>query len=341
MENTPNEAFVQHPGKVLEATGAFKHIMAIALDPSSTYSRGIARCIVSRDGDVSKHGYIDRSQIHLIQGSFPDHFEIGKELHIESGEKIIPFLGKDGYEFIGLEDPDIYIDPDSGLTHVYFTMPYINRAEDSALIHLGHAAGKDLNSLIMTEPVLRETSKTSSAKELSMAPINSKGARLNLFESSKREKDFHYSVVQVAIAKDMSSPWEFGEVIFHPKEHKIPWIGGHASPGPLLPKSFIDIGENKLVGIMNGRGVNRRIDGDIKYGMFSVGLFIYDYENGKIGWVSPEPFIQDTEATTITFASQFIETKPGEGILYAHVDDSFVRAYTLKVEGIQKILEHR
>ena len=25
------------------------------------------------------------------------------------------------------------------------------------------------------------------------------------------------------------------------------------------------------------------------YKMFSVGLFIYDYENGKIDWVSPEP----------------------------------------------------
>jgi hypothetical protein len=72
--------------------------------------------------------------------------------------------------------------------------------------------------------------------------------------------------------------------------------------------------------------------------MFSVGLFIYDYENGKIDWVSPEPFIQDSEATIITFASQFVCTKKGKGILYAHVDDSFVRAYTLEAEKIKALL---
>ncbi len=72
--------------------------------------------------------------------------------------------------------------------------------------------------------------------------------------------------------------------------------------------------------------------------MFSVGLFIYDYENGKIDWVSPEPFIQDSEAVSITFASQFVEIGPGKGILYAHVDDSFVRAYTLKAELLKSLL---
>jgi hypothetical protein len=65
---------------------------------------------------------------------------------------------------------------------------------------------------------------------------------------------------------------------------------------------------------------------------------VYDYEKGKIEWVSPEPFIQDSEAVTITFASHFIETGEGEGILYAHVDDSFVRAYTLKSEQVKQFL---
>lgn len=94
-----------------------------------------------------------------------------------------------------------------------------------------------------------------------------------------------------------------------------------------------------MLGLMNGREVNEKmIDTTTKYGMFSIGLFIYDYENGKIDWVSQEPFIQDSEATTITFASQFVETKEGEGILYAHVDDSFIRAYTLKRDEIRKFL---
>ena len=94
----------------------------------------------------------------------------------------------------------------------------------------------------------------------------------------------------------------------------------------------------KAVGIINGREANRELNGETLYGVFSVGLFIYDYENGKIEWVSPEPLIRDSEARTITFASQFIETKSNEGILYAHVDDSFVRAYTLYAEGIRGLL---
>jgi len=168
--------------------------------------------------------------------------------------------------------------------------------------------------------------------------LNSRGFRYNLCESSKKEKDFTYSTVRVAIAHDMNGPWKFGETVFHPKKEGIPWIGGHASPGPLLPKSFIDLGPNKLLGIMNGRAASNKEGDKVHYGTFAVGLFIYDYELGKIDWVSPQPLIQDTEAVTITFASQFIETTPGEGILYAHVDDSFVRAYTIRAAGLKELL---
>jgi hypothetical protein len=189
----------------------------------------------------------------------------------------------------------------------------------------------------MTMPVLMDTVQLS-AKEVSIAPLNSKGFRYNLIESRDRQTDTTYSIIKVAIAEDMGKPWKYGETVFHPKEHNIPWVGGHASPGPLLPKSFIDVGEGKLLGIINGREANQKMSDKIKYGMFSVGLFIYDYENGKIDWVSPEPFIQDTEAITITFASQFVETNQGVGILYAHVDDSFVRAYTLNAESIKSLL---
>jgi hypothetical protein len=144
-------------------------------------------------------------------------------------------------------------------------------------------------------------------------------------------------------SKNMGEPWEYGETVFHPAEAKIPWIGGHASPGPLFSESFIDVGEGKRLGIMNGCEANQKVGGQIKYGTFSVGLFIYDYENGKIEWVSPEPLIQDSEAGNgkarrITFASQFVETGEGKGILYAHVDDSFIRAYTLNADAIKSLL---
>jgi len=126
---------------------------------------------------------------------------------------------------------------------------------------------------------------------------------------------------------------EVWNMVFHPAEHNLPWIGGHASPGPLFSKnSLIWVKEN--YGVINGREANQIIAGKTKYGMFLSGC-LFMIMKRKIDWVSPKPFIQDSEALTITFASQFVETKPGEGILYAHVDDSFVRAYTLKAEFIK------
>lgn len=241
-------------------------------------------------------------------------------------------------DFIGLEDPDIFIDDTTDVLHLYFTLPLIDKVDHHKnKIHLGHAFGKDLRSLEMTEPILLADS-IGGAKELSVAPVNKNGIRLNLVESSKKEIDFTYSTVRVAIAEDMGKPWKFGDTVFHPKEQNIAWIGGHASPGPLFSRDFIDVGEGKLAGIMNGREANWKVAGVTKYGIFSVGLFIYDYEKGVIDWVSPEPFIIDTEAKSITFASQFVETGNGHGTLYAHVDDSFIRAYTLDAEMVRALL---
>jgi len=92
------------------------------------------------------------------------------------------------------------------------------------------------------------------------------------------------------------------------------------------------------LGLINGREANQKVDDKTKYGEFSIGLFIYDYEKGEIDWVSPKPFIRDSQAKTITFASQFIEKEKGTGILYAHIDDSFVRMYRLSAEAIKSLL---
>lgn len=331
--------YTEHKGKVINTDNKFSHVMAIALDLTKNYKEGIIRCITSREGDVTVKGYVDRSELHKVQGNSLENFEIREKLNIKNEEEIIKELIPSGYEFIGLEDPDIWIDKENDSFHLYFTLPLINKMEHSKnKIYLGHAIGKNLDSLEMTMPVLF-ADEIGGVKELSIAPINKKGFRYNLVESSKKEEDFNYSVIRIAVVKDMNRAWKFGDIVFHPKEHNIPWIGGHASPGPLFSKNFIDVGEGKLLGVINGREANKKKeDGTTKYGMFSVGLFIYDYENGKIEWVSPEPLIQDSEAITITFASQFVETNKGEGILYAHVDDSFVRAYTLKNEEIKQFL---
>lgn len=332
-------AYFEHPDRAVEDS-RFSHMMALALDSSSRYKKGLIRCIISREGDVEIRGYVDRSQIFTVSGDSFEHFTAGERVQIRNEEKILEKLTPAGWECIGLEDPDIWVDTETGLTHLYFTIPIKPPGSNKKIrIHLGHAVGKDLDSLEMTMPALLDDIELgASAKEVSIAPVNSKGVRYNLIESRDREPEATYSIVRVAIAEDMGKPWKYGDVVFHPAKHNFPWIGGHASPGPLFSKEFIDVGEGKLLGVINGREANQKIGDKVKYGMFSVGLFIYDYENGKIDWVSPEPFIQDSQAKTITFASQFVETGKGEGILYAHVDDSFVRAYTLNAEAIRSLL---
>lgn len=329
--------YIQHEGKVIETGNRFEHVMAITLNPRTKYKEGIVRCILSREGDVTVSGYIDRSALYKIKGDSLEHFEIGEKIIIKNQQEVIDGLLEKGSECIGLEDPDIWIDEKTDLMHVYFTLPIKHAKPHKYSIHLGHAVGKNIDSLEITEPVLLDIGD-GYAKEMSIVPVNSKGVRLNLVESSRKGKDWTYSTIRLAIVEDMGKPWKFGDTLFNPENHNIPWVGGHASPGPLLPKSFIDVGENKMLGILNGRETNQKIGKETKYGMFSIGLFIYDYENGKIDWISPEPLIRDSEAVTITFASQFIETGKDEGILYAHVDDSFVRAYTLKTESIKSLL---
>lgn len=187
-------------------------------------------------------------------------------------------------------------------------------------------------------PVLQVDEDGNGAKELSVAPTNKSGVRFNLVESSNFLDDVWYSTVKIAVAEDMGKPWRYGNTVFHPKEQGIDWIGGHASPGPLFPKSFIDVGEGKMLGVINGREADVNVGGEVRYGIFSVGLFIYDYENGRIDWVSKDPLIIDSEAENITFASQFVPTSNGRGILYAHIDDSFVRAYTIDAEKLKPLL---
>jgi hypothetical protein len=334
------KAYTQHAGKAVD-DHRFSHMMAIALDPKSNYKRGVIRCITSREGNVHEAGYIDRSELYTVEGESLEKFTVGERLQIKNEKEIVAQLSGEDLDYLGLEDPDIWIDEQSGLTHLYFTMPFISKDKSIqvAQIHLGHAVGKDLDSLEMTLPALQaDALGKNTAKEVSIAPINSKGVRLNLFESSDMQNKVWYSTIRVGIAADMSKPWQFGQTVFHPKEHGIAWAGGHASPGPLFSKEFINVGEGKLLGIMNGREANSQVGDKTKYGMFSVGLFIYDYENGTIDWDSPEPLIIDSEAKTITFASQLVETGDGEAILYAHVDDSFVRAYTLNAEGLKRLL---
>jgi hypothetical protein len=334
--------YVQQKERLFEADKRFEHVMAVAFDPKTNFSQGVIRCVVKRNGDVAIKGFRDSSVLAKVRKNISGRFEIGEILNIENADQIIESLIDDKHDFIGFEDPDIWFDENSDSLHLYFTIPMIGKRigdkKYRTLIHLGHAVGKDLDSLVMTKPVLLTNENSGGAKELSIAPVNSKGFRLNLVESNILVNNVNYSTVRVAIVSDMGGVWKFGDTVFNPVEHKIDWIGGHASPGPLFPKNFIDMGDGKVLGVLNGREANRAVGDQVLYGKFSVGLFVYNYEKGIIEWVSPKPFIIDTEARNITFASQFVDVGNGEGVLYAHVDDSFVRAYDLDKEGLKMAL---
>jgi hypothetical protein len=150
------KGYTQHPGKAVETGEKFEYVMAISLDSRAGYKEGVIRCITNRSGDVATSGYIDRSVLHKVRGDSLDHFSIGERLVIKNQEVIVAQLSGGKLDFLGLEDPDIWIDRETGLTHLYFTMPFHNKGKHGMLIHLGHAVGKDLDSLEMTMPVLMD-----------------------------------------------------------------------------------------------------------------------------------------------------------------------------------------
>lgn len=215
---TEPKAYVQHAGKAVEANLHFKHVMALSLDPRSLSQHGLVRCIVNREGDVAKKGFIDHSELRLVTGDSLEHFMVGERLTIRKEKEVIEaLLGNEPerWDFTGLEDPDIWVDPETDLLHLYFTMPFAPRHKTPMLHHrinLGHAVGSALDSLEMTAPVLEcDTRNWLGAKEVSIAPKNAAGVRLNLIESSAREEGMNYSVVRVAIAENMGKSWQFGE----------------------------------------------------------------------------------------------------------------------------------
>src|SRR3989338_11483681 len=219
--------YTEHEGRVISANNLFRHVMAITLDSRTNYRQGVLRCITSRSGDLAFKGNIDRSELHKIKGETLEHFEIGEKLNIKNEKEIIEKLTEDGGDFIGLEDPDIWIDKKTDLMHLYFTLPLINKNEESkSKTHLGHAVGKDLNSLEMTMPVLM-ADQQGGAKELAIAPVNKQGFRYSLVESADKIGNTIYSVVRFAIVEDMGEPWKFGEIAFNPAKHDIAWIAGH------------------------------------------------------------------------------------------------------------------
>jgi len=159
------------------------------------------------------------------------------------------------------------------------------------------------------------------------------GYRINLTESN----DGHYSVMAAVKAGYPSGKWRFLNIAMHPKNQGYEWCAEHVSPCAILSSDFINH-KGLLLGIMSGREKTEVKNGKKFYRKFRPGLFLFNPKTGEIPWVSPEPLFEDPDAETITFASDFVELNENEGLLYAHVNDSFVRVYKIAKHGLEERL---
>ncbi len=136
----------QHSEKVVEDS-RFLHTMALSLNPLN-HDEGVIRCILDRQGDLVGGALIDTSQLYKVKSTNGlEHFAITDRLIIQGLEEIVNSLTKDGWKFIGLEDPDIIVDGD---THLFFTIAFSNKDGTDYRVYLGHAAGQNLDSMVMT-----------------------------------------------------------------------------------------------------------------------------------------------------------------------------------------------
>lgn len=334
-----NDAVEMVRPPVIEAGGFCEHLMALHLDLHGDDRLGVVRCIESRAGEVHAGDFIDRSEIHRVTMPTPYRATIGPIVEMAGADERVDELpDHPRADFLGFEDPNLWRSAD-GKLHLYCTIPFLRAEEPGFDMFLGHAVGPDIGSLGMTEPVLSPVAgEHAGAKEVAIAPEASDGRRRHLVESNDVVDGCGYSVVRSVVAADFTGPWEYGDLLLHPAHDGKPWCAGHVSPGPLLPKTFLNPGDGKLVGLLNGRAAARDADGSLvrtnSLGTFTVGLLVYDYEHGEVEWFSDEPLFADPDARTITFASAFRQTRPERGLLYAHVDDSYVRAYVVDAPAL-------
>jgi hypothetical protein len=323
-----------------------ERFMALCVDPSSKNPYvGLARHVTKRIGDVDALGYTDKSKLVIVKSANLLKWEIIRDLEIKGIEGIVETLEGEGKEFLGLEDPDVLTD-EKGNKHVYFTIPF--RIETTSLndtdryeICVGHAEGKGLDKLKATKPVLAGiNNEIRGFKEICLVPSLSDsdvGYKFFLAETFVARPTGGFSAIGIVRAESFGGRWAYEKLVHNPEEEKRKWCAGYSSPCRIFNPSLLRHGR-LMVGIMNGREPTEVINGSRRYGKFRPGLFLYNPKTGEIPWVAPEPLFKDPDATTITFASELVPFDSEHGLLYAHPNDSFVRAYRLNYERIKKML---
>ena len=315
-----------------------ERFMALCLQPEMKPYRGLARQVVDREGSEDVPGFLDLSKLIIVESNDLLKWKVIGDLKIENIDDVVERFQKDNTRFIGFEDPDIVVD-EEGVLHVYFTIAYRYLNEYKYDIYLGHAFGKNLENLRVTNPLLGPIEgKFMGFKELAPTPNRVEGHWFHLVEGIEKREEFGCSVIACIRASEFGKNWNFEKVSFHPKNNKISWCGGHVSPCRILSEDIIKLRRGLRVLLINGRAKST-----VKkaYGKFRPGLALYNPETGEIPWVDSRHLIEDPEATTITFASEVFVLDEGHILVYAHVNDSFVRAYRVGIEEIKKRLPRR
>lgn len=317
-----------------------KRLMALSVDRKSRSPNvGVAREITkSNKNNPNLLMNIDESKLIAVESYNQLNWKKTHDLNIKGIDKIIKRLSRKNKYFIGLEDPDIWQD-EKGTKHIYFTIAFKYKNKAGFEIYLGHAQGRILSNLTATLPVLSPILKKRirGFKEVAISTPNKKNYRINLTEVQIATKNNNYSAIATTKAKSMSKKWEYLKIALNPKKMKYNWCKGELSSCCFFPKEFLTY-KNFLIGIVNGREHKKISHGKKIYGNFYPGLILFDPETGKIPWVSPKPLFKDPDAKGVTFASDFIQTKEHEGILYAHINDSFIRAYKINAKELKKLL---
>lgn len=338
-----NNAVSMYESPALGDINPKTRFMALSVDKSTINKKtkyGLAREITVRTDSPDNPGNIDLSKLIIIKSNNLINWKKVTDLKIKGIKEIIKKIFPKNSFFLGLEDPDIIID-EKGIKHVYFTIAFKIKNTKRFAIFLGHAKGKSLENLTATMPVLSPKLKNNKIqpgfKELALSPIiiNNEKYVLNEYYLGK--------ALSVSISKftDYNKRWKFIKEILIPNKIKRSWANYELSPCKFFHPDFITHkinDKNYLVGIMNGKEnpiiiINKKI-----FGKFRPGLFLFDPGNLEIPWLSPKPLLEDPVATTITFASDFIQTSSNSGILYAHPNDSFVRSYKINKKELIKLL---
>jgi hypothetical protein len=325
---------------VLGSVSSKEKVMALSVDKSSDGSlKGIARKILDREGSVDEPGFIDISELILVESESGLDWKEKGVIKFSQEEEVVGLLSSDRKFFLGFEDPDII--SKGSETEVFFTIAFKYNDEDKYDIYLGNSTGPNLTQLNMNKPVLGPIGDDIFGfKEVCACDEEKDGKKFYLTEMGVGRQNRHVSVISSVQVDSGKKEWVFDKIVADPDKLKIDWCGGHLSPCTLFSRTFLDYGVLR-VGILNGREKEKTVDGKKIYGKFRPGLFLFNPVTGEIPWISKEPLFEDPGATTITFASDFLQTGDKEGLLYCHVNDSFIRAYKLRADKIKELLPNK